>query len=764
MLLLGLSQLKVDETLKNRELAKRLADYTRCAQEAAQDATSLDKSVANLLYQLATRLKKGLVHREALLLEYVTSRRLTSEAQLSAALDFLQKLPNRAGLGGAAAPLDKAAFDAACGVGVIVTPEDVERAVDGAVAVVKEELLVQRYRMHKGKILGQARKLCPWADVRQLQSELDVQLLHILGPPTEADKAGTAPLKAKPAVVAAPAAPTPAVDIFGEAARFHKPGENFKTEGYVCTAHTERLLREHLAATGGGVVTRFPPEPNGILHIGHAKAINFNFGYAAKNKGVTYLRYDDTNPEKEEEKYFVGIRDMVEWLGYSPYKVTYASDYFPQLFKLAVQLIRSGLAYVCHQRSEELKGHSVAASPWRERPLEESLTLFEDMRCGKIDEGQATLRMKMTMEDGKQDPVAYRIKFVPHHRTGSTWCIYPTYDFTHCLCDSLENVSHSLCTKEFQNHRSSYYWLCNQLKVYCPVQWEYGRLNLQYAVVSKRKIVRLVDAGLVEDWDDPRLFTLTALRRRGFPAEAVNLFCQRMGVTMAQTCLSPLALEACVRDVLNGTSARRMAVLEPLRVVIVNLPQERLQLSVPNFPADESRGVRAVPLTRELFIERSDFREEGSVEAGYKRLTVGQAVGLRHAGLVISVQEVIHDEAGNVQELRVKCEAVETAAKPKAFIHWVSDGQRCQIRLFERLFTVANPEEAPGGFLSVVNPDSIRVIYDAWVEPSLKNAQPLERFQFERCGFFCVDTGSHRQTKDLVFNRTVTLNEDRNKN
>lgn len=289
-----------------------------------------------------------------------------------------------------------------------------------------------------------------------------------------------------------------------------------------------------LYAVFSQVRTRFPPEPNGILHIGHAKAININFGYAKAHNGITFLRYDDTNPEKEEEKFFTGILDMVTWLGYKPYQITHSSDNFQQLYEWAVLLIQKNLAYVCHQKLDEIRGFNPPPSPYRDRPVAESLALFEDMKNGKFEEGEATLRMKTTLEEGKQDPVAYRIKYVAHHRTGDTWCIYPTYDYTHCLCDSIEDITHSLCTKEFQSRRSSYYWLCNALDIYCPVQWEYGRLNVSYTVVSKRKIAKLIETGVVSDWDDPRLFTLTALRRRGFPAEAINNFCARMGVTGAQ--------------------------------------------------------------------------------------------------------------------------------------------------------------------------------------------------------------------------------------
>ncbi|NXH40255.1 SYQ ligase, partial [Dicaeum eximium] len=384
----------------------------------------------------------------------------------------------------------------------------------------------------------------------------------------------------------------------------------------------------------------------------------------------------------------------------------------------------------------------------------------QDMRKGKFGEGEATLRMKLVMEDGKMDPVAYRVKFTPHHRTGDKWCIYPTYDYTHCLCDSIEHITHSLCTKEFQARRSSYFWLCNALDVYCPVQWEYGRLNLLYTVVSKRKIIQLVETGVVRDWDDPRLFTLTALRRRGFPPEAINNFCARVGVTVAQATMEPHLLEACAREVLNEQAPRAMAVLEPLKVTITNFPAPKaLEVLVPNFPANESRGFHKVPFHQTVYIEETDFREEA--DKGYKRLAPGQPVGLRHTGYVITVQNVIKDISGRVIELEVTCTKSDVAEKPKAFIHWVSVPLACEVRLYERLFLHKNPEdpsEVPGGFLSDINPDSLRVVHNALVDSSVHSARPFDKFQFERLGYFSVDPDSAEGK--MVFNRTVTLKED----
>ncbi|KAK6473842.1 glutamine--tRNA ligase [Huso huso] len=742
---IGLSEQKAKETLKNEALSSALKE----AVIQVTDTPGLRSSRAAGIRTIKLRAEQR--------------NHFSLSVCLSAALDYVKSHP--------VDPISVEEFERQCGVGVVVSPEQIEDTVEAIISKHKELLMKERYRFNMGLLMGEARSQLKWADGKIIKNEVDMQVLHLLGPKTEAD------LEKKPKApkqkAAAENEKVEAADgdvklegkslmqqLRGEAMKFHKTGENYKTEGYVVTPNTMRLLREHLELTGGQVRTRFPPEPNGILHIGHAKAINFNFGYAKANNGICFLRYDDTNPEKEEEKYFTGIRDMVEWLGYKPYAVTHASDYFQQLYDWAVELIRRGHAYVCHQRVEEIKGHNPPPSPWRDRPTEESLLLFEGMRKGKFAEGEVTLRMKLVMEDGKMDPVAYRIKYTPHHRTGDTWCIYPTYDYTHCLCDSIEHITHSLCTKEFQARRSSYFWLCNALDVYCPVQWEYGRLNLTYTVVSKRKIVKLVETGAVRDWDDPRLFTLTALRRRGFPAEAINNFCARVGVTVAQTTVEPHLLEACVREVLNDSAPRVMAVLEPLRVTITNFPApQQMEVKVPDFPADESRGSHSVHFSSTVFIEQADFREV--TEKGYKRLTPDQPVGLRHAGYVISVQKVIKDPSGKVVELQVSCARADAREKPKAFIQWVSNLLRCEVRLYERLFLHKNPEdpsEVPGGFLSDISPNSLQLIEDAMVDRSVAGAKVFDQFQFERVGYFSVDPDSTESK--LVFNRTVTLKED----
>lgn len=761
---IGLTEQKAKETLKNVAVTKNL--------NAALDAInglSLPEGTGTLLYNLSAKIKPQIGEHLPFVAKNIVEKKIDTQQRLDAALEYL--LSHTAKQGG----VNVSEFEKACGVGIVVTPEEIDKAVEAEIKKNKGDLLQNRYRFNVGRILTEVRSKLPWADGKAVKSEVDVQIFDLLGPKTEADLAPPPKAEKKPKEKkTAPAAKatetsnesSDSANSIGELMRnkvhFHKPGENFKTDGYVVTPNTERLLKEHLKQTGGKVRTRFPPEPNGILHIGHAKAININFGYAAAFDGVCFLRYDDTNPEKEEEKFFVGIKDMVEWLGYKPYKITHSSDNFQQLYEWAIVLIKKGLAYVCHQTADEMKGFNPVPSPWRDRSIEESLILFNDMKNGKIDEGQATLRMKVTLEEGKMDPVAYRIKFIPHHRTGDQWCIYPTYDYTHCLCDSIENITHSLCTKEFQSRRSSYYWLCNALDIYCPVQWEYGRLNVSYTVVSKRKIGKLITENIVKDWDDPRLFTLTALRRRGFPSEAINNFCALVGVTGAQATVDPSMLEASVRDVLNVTAPRRLVVLEPLKVTIKNFPQEHgIDMEVPNFPNNPEKGTHKIHFDRVVYIEQSDFKEEP--EKGYRRLSLTQNVGLRHTNYVIKVDHVLKESTGRIHELICSCEKADANNKPKAFIQWASKPLEIEVRLYENLFKHKNPEdvnEVPNGFISDCNPNSLTIL-KAYTDQSLTVAKVYDKFQFERIGFFSVDPDT--TPVKLVFNRTVTLKEDAGK-
>lgn len=773
---IGLKENKAKETIKNETVSSNLK---LCIEEASKLEVPITCGL--LLYHFASKVKNQIIRHTPLIVQYIVQKKLDTTIRIDAAIEYLLENPD--------SEIDIKKLEEKCGVGIVITPEQIETAVEDVICKFKDEIKLKRYRFNAGLIMQEVNSKLKWADGKTVKNEVDLQILDLLGPKTEEDLIQTSKRPTKTDNVSNKVKSTADKTIKKEKNQaceadtgiaqngfdnkepetitelmqkinFHKPGENYKTDGYIVTENTKKLLEEHLRITKEQVRTRFPPEPNGILHIGHAKAININFGYAAAKNGICFLRYDDTNPEKEEEQFFISIKEMVEWLGYKPYKVTHSSDYFDQLYEWAVVLIKKGLAYVCHQKAEELKGFNPPPSPWRDRPIDENLLLFEDMKNGKIKEGDATLRMKIVLEEGKQDPVAYRIKFLPHHRTGDKWCIYPTYDYTHCLCDSIEHITHSLCTKEFQSRRSSYYWLCNALDIYCPVQWEYGRLNMNYTVVSKRKIGKLISEGIISDWDDPRLFTLTALRRRGFPPEAINNFCARMGVTGAQSVVDPMLLEASVRDVLNETAPRVMVVFNPLKVTIINGVQKNV-LVVPDFPNDPQKGSHKVQCQNILYIDSSDFRM--NPEKGYRRLSESQTVGLKHAGLVIKIVEVIKDTQGVIIELKVSAEQVNNANKPKSFIQWVADPVVIEVRLYERLFLHKNPEDmniVPNGFLSDINPNSLKV-EDAFADKSLKSAKPFDKFQFERIGFFSVDPDS--TSEKLVFNRTVTLKEDAGK-
>ncbi|KAI0983139.1 hypothetical protein GJ496_010035, partial [Pomphorhynchus laevis] len=619
----GLSDQKVVETMRNSNLSKRLVDILLEAKSLLHPA-ALEKSKGVLLYSLA--------------IKYICCGKIVNERQLTAAVEYLNSKDVIEG------KFDTSSFESSCGINQVTTIEDITKVVSACIERKREQIDIRGYSCF-AEIIADVKQILKWADGKTIKDVVEKELESIIGSRTQFNKKTNPTQHAikettKPEAIDSHLHRNPdnslRVDFdFSNLSNFHRPGENYKTEGYIVTPNTMKLLKEHLERTRGKVITRFPPEPNGILHIGHAKSINLNFGYAKEHNGITYLRFDDTNPEKEELRFFEGIINIVEWLGYKPFKIKYASDYFDRMFDLAQILIKRNLAYVCHQVADELKRDSSVRSPWRDRSILESLKLFQDMRDGLFDEGAATLRMKIIMEDGKEDPVAYRIKFAPHARTGNKWCIYPTYDYTHCLNDSFEDITHSMCTKEFQNRRSSYYWLNNALDLYCPVQWEFGRLNLYYTVVSKRKIAKLIEHQIVRNWDDPRLFTLEGLRRRGIPPEAINFFCSKIGITTAQTTLHPDLLDACTREVLNLTAQRVMAIPKPVHVEIVNFPagQSSVSLNVPDFPQEPDRGDHIVKFTSNIYIDTSDFKEVH--DTNYKRFSPKQPVGLRHTGYLI---------------------------------------------------------------------------------------------------------------------------------
>lgn len=527
---------------------------------------------------------------------------------------------------------------------------------------------------------------------------------------------------------------------------------------------------------GGRVVTRFPPEPNGYLHIGHAKSICLNFGIALENKnGRCHLRFDDTNPEKEEEKYIKAIIEDVKWLGFDWGKhLYYASDYFDQMYDYAEELIRRGKAYVCSLSPEEVKmtrgtlTEPGKESPDRNRPIEESLDLFRRMKAGEFEEGKYTLRAKIDMSSGNfnmRDPAVYRIKKTPHPRTGTKWCIYPMYDFAHCLEDMIEGITHSLCTLEFEDHRPLYDWYLNVLETPChPQQIEFARLNLTYTVMSKRLLLQLVNEGHVSGWDDPRMPTIAGLRRRGYTPSSIRNFCDRIGLAKRESTVDAALLEHCIRDELNKSANRVMAVLKPLKVVIENYPEGKEEkLEAINNPEDKSAGTRKIPFSRVIYIERDDFMENPPKK--FFRLSPGGEVRLRYAYFIKCTGVVKNKTTGEIEEIRCTYDPTTKGGdapdgrKVRATIHWVSAAHafEAEVRLYDRLFNKPDPLEG-GDFLSNLNPDSIEVISHAKLEPSLKKADPGDRYQFERLGYFFVDPVDSKKGRP-VFNRIVTLKD-----
>jgi glutaminyl-tRNA synthetase len=525
------------------------------------------------------------------------------------------------------------------------------------------------------------------------------------------------------------------------------------------------------------VHTRFPPEPNGYLHIGHAKSICLNFGLAEEYGGRCNLRFDDTDPSKEKVEYVESIKRDVRWLGFDwEDREYYASDYFEQLFEYAVQLIKKGKAYVDSLNSDQVQEYRGTLtepgknSPYRERSVEENLDLFERMRTGESEEGDHVLRAKIDMASPNmlmRDPTLYRIKKVPHYRTAGMWVIYPMYDFTHCLSDSIEGITHSICTLEFEINRELYDWVLNELEVYHPQQIEFARLNLSHTVLSKRKLIRLVEEGHVDGWDDPRLPTISGLRRRGYTPESIRHFCDRIGVAKADSLVDIALLEYCIREDLNKKAPRVMGVLRPLKVIIDNYPEGQVeQLDAVNNPEDPNMGTRKVPFSRELYIEQDDFMEIPPKK--FFRLAPGREVRLRYAYFITCVDAVKDPKTGEVIELHCTYDPqtrggdAPDGRKVKGTLHWVAAPQAvsAEVRLYDHLFVKENPNEGEEGkdFSDYINPNSLEVLKNCLVEPSLSKAEPKSRYQFERLGYFCVDAKDSKQGA-LVFNRTATLRD-----
>jgi len=553
-------------------------------------------------------------------------------------------------------------------------------------------------------------------------------------------------------------------------------GEDTSTKPAKPMHFIQQIIRKDLdSGLHAKIVTRFPPEPNGYLHIGHAKSICLNFGVAQEFGGLCNLRFDDTNPEKENEEYVNSIMEDVKWLGFDwAGEVKYTSDYFDTLYDWAIHLIKNGLAFVCDLNAEQMREYRGSLtepgknSPFRERSVEENLALFEKMRAGEFAEGACSLRAKIDMSSPNinlRDPIIYRIKKAHHHQTGDKWCIYPSYDFAHGQSDALEGITHSICTLEFEDHKPLYDWFIQNLPVPAvPRQYEFARLNINYAVTSKRKLKQLVDEGFVDGWNDPRMPTISGMRRRGYTPASLREFCERIGVTRSDGVVDVGMLEFCVRDDLDKNAPRAMCVLRPLKLTLNNYPADKVELlKVHNHPNREDLGERELPFSQTLFIEQEDFREEANKK--YKRLVLGKRVRLRGA-YVIEAESVVKNDQGEVVEVIARVientlgKDPEDGVKPKGVIHWVSAAQNldCEVRLYDRLFNDEAPDAGGKNFLDSINPNNLEILQGCKAELSLTQAQLGMTFQFERQGYFCLDS-KYSSADKIVFNRTIGLKD-----
>lgn len=784
----GFEDKKAKEIVKNKKVALSLYNILDKNTEGNDD-----KKLA-LLHQLAIHeSKNGVVPNHDIIIDSIRKGDLKTTLQVTEGIKYLQNNE---------APIDKEKFNEATGVGIEITTEEAKAEIAKYLDSIKSDLETKRYSI-LAKVLVELKNqpTLKWAPPQIFKPILDEEFLARLGPKDERDNMKKKEKKPKTAAKATSNAAAkknifdePEKSMFAEGflGALHKPGE--EPQKY------PELLEEHRKFINGKVLTRFPPEPNGFLHIGHSKAIMVNFGYAQYNGGKCYLRFDDTNPEAEEEVYFNSIKEMVSWLGYKPWKITYSSDYFDQLYELAIQLIKADRAYICHCTPEEVKvsrglkedgtlGGDRVACKHRSQSIEHNLREFEAMKDGKYAVGEATLRMKQDLESPSPqmwDLVAYRVLNTPHHRTGDKWKIYPTYDFTHCLVDSFENITHSLCTTEFVLSRESYEWLCDALHVYRPAQREYGRLNLTGTIMSKRKIAKLVNEGYVRGWDDPRLYTLEGIKRRGVPPGAILSFINTLGVTTATTNIQSVRFESAVRNYLDQTTPRLLMVLNPVEVVIDNVDEDfSLDVEIPFQPGKDEKlmGSRKLTFSKHFFIDASDVRDEPADKEFY-RLAPGQPVGLIKVPFNISYKSIEEKDGKKIVHVNYD-EGIK--AKPRTYIHWVPKKSAVpvkEVRIYNQLFNSENPSAHPDGYLKDINPDSEEVLSNAVIEENIKEIitkSPMNveipnsefnikenagnntvRFQALREGYFCLDKDS--KDDSLIINRIVSLKEDAAKN
>lgn len=795
---IGFEEPKVKEIVKNKKVAQSLETLIN----EGPESYVWTKTTRALLHNLASLVKGADVENIGLVVEGIASEDLKTALQVNAAFKYIKA-------NGSAAT--KESMNENSGVGIEVTDVEVRASVVKYIEENKETILRDRYKLVPG-IFANIKNLpeLKWADPRLFKPIIDEEILKVLGPKDERDL-----VKKKKA----PNNNSNKKENSKKSAHDDEPKRSMFTEGFLGDLHKvgenpqayPELMVEHLKATGGKVRTRFPPEPNGYLHIGHSKAIMVNFGYAKHYDGVCYLRFDDTNPEAEAPEYFESIKRMVSWLGFSPWKITYSSDYFDELYRLAEVLINNNKGYVCHCTALEVKkcrgikedgtrGGERSACKHRSNTIEQNLEEFRKMRDGHYQPGEATLRMKMDIESPNPqmwDLVAYRVLNAPHPRTGTKWKIYPTYDFTHCLVDSFENITHSLCTTEFYLSRESYEWLCDQVHVFRPAQREYGRLNITGTILSKRKIAKLVDENFVRGWDDPRLFTLEGIRRRGVPPGAILNFINTLGVTTSTTNIQVARFENAVRKYLEDTTPRLMFVLDPIEVIVENVTDDFEEVvSIPYRAGTPKFGDRSVPFTKRFYIDRSDFSEDSS-DSEFFRLTPEQAVGLVKVPHTVSFKKLEKDASGKITKLYVTynnepLKEGEKAKKPKTYIQWVPISEKYQspvriheTRVYNQLFNSENPSAHEGGFLKDINPNS-EVVYkeaviehnyheviksEPWVVDSVKesefyveeekNTKETFRFQGMRVGYFTMDKESDNDK--IILNRIVSLKDNTSK-
>ena len=738
---IGISETEVNKLLKNQKSTKRLL---LAIQESKIPSTGCSQAKGVLLQKLSQKVIPDDAFSKIAL--YIGEEKIKTQEQLASIMEFVSKNSN----------YTDEKFDTEAGIGIEITNDQIVSNVNKAFSEdsVKSVIEQKGKKAAVGTILQKVKSYenMKFANSGLIMSEINKVLS------TLPDKAPTkqAPKKEEPKKASTkPEKPEDAddeeneIDFAGIVAKFPTPADN-------AMKNPDDVQRHHMEVTGGCFMTRFPPEPNGWIHIGHAKAMYLDFGLSELKGGKCYMRMDDTNPAKEKDEFIEGIKGDVQWMGFHWWKITHTSDYFHQLYEFAIQLIKSGLAYVCHQTKDAIKRYrqSMLPSPWRDRPVEESLREFELMRIGYYTPSEATLRLKMdykSLNPNMRDQVAYRIIYRPHPRTKDEWCIYPTYDYSHCVIDSIEHVTHSLCTLEFESRRESYYWVLDALRIYKPFVWEFSRLNLTNTVMSKRRLQALVQQHLVNGWDDPRMPTIAGFRRRGYTASAIRAFVKGVGYTRnVKSSIDYEKLEFIQSQELDETAPRMFCVLDPLKVTITNMDGVVTELAPPQFPKNPAKGSRPMKISSTVYIDRSDFQEVG--EKGFKRLTRENPVGLKYANFSIKVVDVVKGDDGQIKEII----AERFEGKAKAYIQWVSDGAiEAEVRLYDKLFMSKDPMAVEGDWTKDLNKDSVVVKEGALVEPMLKDAKEYDRFQFERLGYFVVDKDSTSEKK--VFNRTISL-------